>query len=137
MTSSAEFEKTSGASDYGRVYGAEYDSDFYKTHANGEDIPCTVCQRHGTIASVMIPGRKSCFQGWNREYYGYLSTGYHAQKDESTKYICIDIDPDFLVGGETNTNLGRMLGPVVSKCGTLRCPPYHENYAVTCVVCSK
>jgi hypothetical protein len=49
----------------------------------------------------------------------------------------VAILPEFLVGGEANTNAGRMIGPVVAKCGTLKCPPYHNNYPVTCAVCSK
>lgn len=84
----------------------------------------------------MIPGRKTCLQGWQRDYYGYLSSEFHAHEDGSN-YICMDVNPDFLAGGAENTNLGRLFVPVTVKCGTLRCPPYHDNYAVTCVVCSK
>jgi hypothetical protein len=59
------------------------------------------------------------------EYNGYLSTAQYSQST-GTNYICIDILPEFLVGGEANTNAGRMIGPVVAKCGTLKCPPYHN-----------
>ena len=135
MTEHPTFGKTSGV-DYGRIFGVEYDVNFFAPHANGEDIPCVVCQRKSTVSSIMIPGRNTCYGGWNMEYNGYLSTASHSGSI-GVNYICIDIQPEFLVGGESNTNAGRMIGPVVAKCGILKCPPYHNDYPVTCVVCSK
>jgi hypothetical protein len=135
MTDHPTFGKTSGT-DYGHIYGAEYDVDFFAPHSNGQDIPCAVCQKKTTTSSIMIPGRNTCYGGWTMEYNGYLSTAHYSQST-GTNYICIDILPEFLVGGEANTNAGRMIGPVVAKCGTLKCPPYHNNYPVTCAVCSK
>lgn len=132
LTSDAEFGKTS-ATDYGRVFVAEFDDQFF---GQGEDVPCTVCHTASTTATLMIPGRKTCYPGWNKEYYGYLAAGYHGHS-RGVNYVCIDINPDYLVAGEANTNNGPLLGPVVGKCGTLKCPPYHDNYPITCVVCSK
>ncbi|CAG2247115.1 unnamed protein product [Mytilus edulis] len=135
-TQNPVFGKTSG-SVYGHLYGAEFDDNFFASHGNGEDIPCAVCQRHSTISSLMIPGTTTCYPGWHKDYHGYLGTAQAGQGISGSEYICIDINPEFLVAGEVNTNAGRLIGAVFAKCGILKCPPYHDNYPVTCVVCSK
>ena len=83
----------------------------------------------------MIPGRNVCYSGWNMEYHGYLSSGYYGYASSSS-YACVDINPENLIGGEKNEN-GKLFYPVVSKCHPLQCPPYHDDYPLTCVVCSK
>lgn len=135
MTEHPTFGKTSGT-DYGRMYGAEYDANFFAPHSDGEDIPCAVCERKSTTSSIMIPGRSTCYGGWTMEYNGYLSTGYYSSAS-GADYICIDIQPEFLVGGAVELHDGRVIGPVIAKCGSLKCPPYLNNYPITCVVCSK
>ena len=32
---------------------------------------------------------------------------------------------------------GKLFYPVIAKCGSLQCPPYKNNYPLTCVICSK
>lgn len=134
-TQNPVFGKTSGY-DFGHLFGVEYDNDFFAPHANGEDMPCAVCNRKSTTSSIMIPGTTTCYPGWHTDYHGYLATEY-SNRASGANYICIDINPQFLVAGEANTNAGKLMGPVLVKCGTLKCPPYHANYPVTCVVCSK
>jgi hypothetical protein len=36
----------------------------------------------------MIPGRMTCYPGWKREYYGYLSS--EATGQTSSDYICVE-----------------------------------------------
>lgn len=129
------FGKTSGP-DYGHLFGVEFDDNFFAPQGNGEDIPCAVCQRKSKGSSIMIPGTTTCYPGWNIDYHGYLGTANPGHVTGS-EYICIDINPEFLVAGELNTNAGRLIGAVFAKCGILKCPPYHDNYPITCVVCSR
>ncbi|VDH90191.1 Hypothetical predicted protein [Mytilus galloprovincialis] len=104
------------------------------TGAVNEDAPCAVCRSHYTYASIMIPGRKSCYSGWKLEYQGYLMSNSYGYKASS--YICVDNNPEFLQGGKSNQN-GNLLYATGTKCGSLPCPPYDDHFAVYCVVCSK
>ena len=101
---------------------------------NGNDIPCSVCYT-SAANTLMIPARDTCYGGWKRQYYGYLASGYYNQVAASSD-ICIHINPEDLNGGE-QIHDGRYFYPVISKCLPLQCPPYHEDYPLTCVVCSK
>ncbi|KAK3084386.1 hypothetical protein FSP39_012683 [Pinctada imbricata] len=121
---------------YAQVLGAEYDSDaaFFGTR-DGDNLPCAVCRSHSSVTNMMLPGRNKCYQNWRKQYNGYLATsssGSPASKD----YICIDENPDALVAGGHNDN-GALFYSVVTKCGALACPPYHEGSRLTCVVCTK
>jgi hypothetical protein len=129
-----DFGKTSGP-DYGRIYGAEFDDNFFAPDSNAEDVPCAVCRTIHASSVIMIPGKNKCYPGWQMEYYGYLASNYYLSKAAGT-YECIDIQPEFLTGGKNNNN-GKLFLNVLAKCGSLQCPPYKENYPLTCVVCSK
>ncbi|CAG2222712.1 unnamed protein product [Mytilus edulis] len=54
--------RTTGGSSF--IYGTEYEDTFFGASAVNEDAPCAVCRSHNTYASIMIPGRKSCYSGW-------------------------------------------------------------------------
>ena len=117
------------------LYGTEFEEgDFFRKSAQNEDTPCAFCRSKDTTASVMIPGRKSCYNGWKREYQGNLASGAESHKPSS--YICVDSNPEFLQGGEINNN-DNLLYATGAKCGSLPCPPYGNNLAIYCVVCSK
>ncbi|CAG2222709.1 unnamed protein product [Mytilus edulis] len=128
--------ETSNITTVGRslIYGTEYEETFFGAGAADEDAPCAVCRSHYTYASIMIPGRKSCYSGWKLEYHGYLASNHYGYKASS--YICVDNKPEFLQGGKSNQN-GNLLYATATKCGSLPCPPYDDNFAVYCVVCSK
>ncbi|VDH90187.1 Hypothetical predicted protein [Mytilus galloprovincialis] len=128
--------ETSNITTVGRslIYGTEYEETFFGAGAADEDAPCAVCRSHYTYASIMIPGRKSCYSGWKLEYHGYLASNHYGYKASS--YICVDNKPEFLQGGKSNQN-GNLLFATATKCGSLPCPPYDDNFAVYCVVCSK
>lgn len=82
----------------------------------------------------MIPGRKSCYSGWTMEYNGRLASNAYTYRASS--YVCVDMNPDFIAGGEANNN-HNLLYATGSKCGSLPCPPYHDNLELYCVVCTK
>jgi hypothetical protein len=57
---------------------------------------------------------------------------YHvAQRD----YACVDINAEPLDNTSDDMN-GALFYPIVTKCGSLRCPPYTNNADVRCVVCT-
>ena len=116
------------------IYGTEYQDNVFASGAVDEDVPCTVCRTSKTYTSIMIPGRKSCYGGWNREYNGILASNRYNYKASS--YICVDSSPEFVPGGKDNKN-GNLLYTTGTKCGSLTCPPYTDNMSVYCVVCSK
>ncbi|XP_071134417.1 uncharacterized protein [Mytilus edulis] len=117
------------------LVGTEYDNgNFFANGAHNEDVPCALCRSLNTSASIMIPGRKSCDSGWKIEYNGILASGAYSHKPSS--YICLDSHPEFLQGGQGDQN-GHVLYGTSTKCGSLACPPYVDNMAINCVVCSK
>ncbi|VDI12926.1 Hypothetical predicted protein [Mytilus galloprovincialis] len=130
-----DFNKTSGG-DYGRIHGAEYNTDFFAANSNQQDLPCAVCRVRQASSVIMIPGKNRCYTGWKVEYFGYLSATLHSNKG-ATSYICIDIQPEYVTGGASWYGDGKRFYEVVAKCGSLHCPPYHNGYPMTCVVCSK
>ncbi|XP_071133136.1 uncharacterized protein [Mytilus edulis] len=119
---------------YSFLYGTEFEGNFLRSDAANEDIPCAFCRSLNTTSSAMFPGRNVCYHGWKMEYEGYVMSGYWGHRASS--YICVDAHPDYVPGGKANTN-GQLLYVTGTKCGTLTCPPYHDNVVVNCVVCSK
>ncbi|VDI57444.1 Hypothetical predicted protein [Mytilus galloprovincialis] len=116
------------------LYGTEYEQTFFGSRAVDEDVPCALCRSKYTYSSVMIPGRKTCYLGWKIEYYGYLASDSYS--DKASSFICVDASPEFIQGGKANRN-GNLLYGTGTICGSLPCPPYDDNFAVLCVVCSK
>ncbi|XP_071136715.1 uncharacterized protein [Mytilus edulis] len=117
------------------LVGTEYrDGNFFVTGANTEDVPCALCRSANTSSSIMIPGRESCDSGWKIEYNGILASGSYSHKPSS--YLCLDSHPEFLQAGQDNKD-GHLLYATRTKCGSLACPPYVDNMAINCVVCSK
>lgn len=120
---------------YSLLVGTEYeDGNFFINGAQDEDVPCSLCRSRNTSSSIMIPGRQSCDHGWKTEYHGILASGSYTQKPST--YICLDSHPEFLQAGQDNKD-GRLLYATRTKCGSLACPPYANNIAINCVVCSK
>lgn len=119
---------------YSFLYGTEFEENFLRSDAVNEDIPCAFCRSLNTTSSAMFPGRNVCYHGWKMEYEGYVMSGYWGNRASS--FICVDAHPDYVPGGKANTD-GQVLYVTGTKCGTLTCPPYHDNVAVNCVICSK
>ncbi|VDI10029.1 Hypothetical predicted protein [Mytilus galloprovincialis] len=116
------------------LYGSEYERNTFVSNSDDEDMPCVVCRMRTASATLMIPGRKSCYSGWNLEYTGLLASGYHAYSPST--YLCVDSHPEYIPSGQEDKN-GHLFYVVSYKCGPLPCPPYHDNRIAYCVVCSK
>jgi hypothetical protein len=116
------------------ISGTEYEDNMFASGALDEDVPCAVCRTSNTYTYIMIPGRKSCYTGWNKEYHGILVSNRYSYK--ALSFICVDASSEFVPGGKDNKN-GNLLYATGTKCGSLTCPPYTDNMSVYCVVCSK
>ncbi|XP_061196672.1 uncharacterized protein LOC133204946 [Saccostrea echinata] len=117
------------------MHGSEIDTDFFGPGTGTQDNTCAVCKSRLHTTSVMIPGRNECYQGWKKQYSGYLMSspvGNYSPKDS----ICLNEHPEFVVGGGVNSN-GNLLYPIKAVCGSLECPPYVDGKLITCVVCTQ
>ena len=122
------------------LYGVEYEKDgrgksILGKDLNQNDAPCAVCETQWRSRRLMIPGRTTCYDGWTKEYWGYLMSG-HYQHAKNSDHYCVDADPQGLPGGHGNEN-GYLLYFVEVRCGALKCPPYIKSREVPCVVCTK
>ncbi|XP_076080837.1 uncharacterized protein LOC143051785 isoform X5 [Mytilus galloprovincialis] len=126
---------------YGYLYEAEYEVfDFNQPQGirfgiGQHEVACSACLTKGKLSSIMIPGRKTCYNGWTKEYEGILMSGYHGHAAAS-EFVCVDRDTEAIAGGSKNEN-GRLFYPVKTRCGSLKCPPYAADTEVLCFVCSK
>ncbi|XP_078340471.1 short-chain collagen C4-like [Crassostrea virginica] len=127
---------TKYTSSYAFIYGAEYDTyDFEPRAERGNDLPCSVCQSTVGSSVLMIPGKSSCYDGWSLQYHGDLVAGHYTYKS-ATQYICLDVHYETIPGGQIVHN-GKLFYPVKAACGSLTCPPYHNDRYLTCAVCTK
>ncbi|VDI84115.1 Hypothetical predicted protein [Mytilus galloprovincialis] len=126
---------------YAFLYGEEYeifDHNQPKGLRSGigqHDVACAACLTKSKTSSIMIPGRKTCYNGWTKEYEGILMAGYQSHPAAS-EYACVDRDAEAIAGGSKNEN-GILFYPVKTACGSLKCPPYAADTDVLCVVCAK
>lgn len=116
------------------LYGAEYEESTFGPNSRDEDVPCALCHRKNSTTSVMIAGRRTCYSGWQLEYRGRIAS--NAYKYRASSYVCVDLNPDYIPGGE-RSNDHSVLYTTGIKCGSIQCPPYHDNLEIFCVVCSK
>ncbi|CAC5370388.1 unnamed protein product [Mytilus coruscus] len=116
------------------LYGSEYEHNYFAANSDDEDMPCVVCRMRHAATTLMIPGRKTCYSGWNIEYTGLLASGYQGYSPST--YLCVDSQPEYVPSGQEDKN-GHLFYVVGYKCGSLPCPPYHDNRIAYCVVCSK
>ncbi|VDI27207.1 Hypothetical predicted protein [Mytilus galloprovincialis] len=126
--------------DNDQVYGGEYElgssrkPSGWSESMHNKEVPCSVCYKQRHSAVLIIPGRKTCYKGWNSEYHGYLMSDHygHYKKD----YACVDINAEPLDNKNGDEN-GALFYPIRTNCGSLRCPPYTNEADVLCVVCTK
>lgn len=114
-----------------RIYGTEYDF----SHLANDDLPCAVCRSKVHPTSLMFPGKVTCKDGWTKEYHGLLVSDRYTHT-AATQFICLDSQYEAIPGSRANSD-GKLIVPVIGKCGSLQCPPYEEDKYFTCVVCSK
>ena len=126
------------------VYGVEFEPGsvaqsmkLFGKNINQENVPCVVCQSVGRLAALRIPARTDCFDGWTKEYDGYLMGGYHGHA-KATDYTCVDSNPEVVIGKSRDQG-GQLLYFVEAHChsNSLPCPPYVHGREIPCVVCTK
>ncbi|XP_052805784.1 uncharacterized protein LOC128235094 [Mya arenaria] len=118
------------SSNIGYVHGAEYQMEGM---LKDQDVPCAVCRTPSTNV-LMIPARQECYEGWTKEYHGYLMAERHNHASNK-EYICMDGEPEPRVGTKANVN-GALLYFQEAVCGSLPCLPYNAGWKLTCVVCT-
>ncbi|XP_071956951.1 uncharacterized protein [Antedon mediterranea] len=119
------------------IYGSEFQTSNYNPLANlhDKDTVCAVCLAQGRSTSLMIPAKRTCPQGWTKEYEGLVMGSYYTHKG-GHEYLCVDSNPEVRPGSSTNHD-GFLLFPAVGVCGSsLACPPYVDNAELSCVVCT-
>ncbi|CAC5420841.1 unnamed protein product [Mytilus coruscus] len=100
-----DFVKTSG-SDFGRMYGAEFNTDLFGSNSDDQDLPCAVCRVMRASSVIMIPGKNRCYTGWNMEYHGYLAPNKH-DDEAAGSFVCIDIQPEYVSGGSSRNSYSK------------------------------
>jgi len=142
LTKSPAWNKYDDAEQAGAmVYGAEYQFEtidrnyFFGRDIFNQDPPCAVCRTRRSSVMI-IPGTNQCPDGWTLEYHGYL-TGGHYGHTSATEFICLDADPEVILGGSVSSD-GKLIYISEVRCGSSSlCPPYINGRELTCVVCSQ
>ena len=116
------------------IYGAEYEFNG-PSNVREHNPPCAVCHVPTRASAIMVPAKSLCPPSWTREYYGYLTAADDGHAGRST-FTCIDISLEVVPGTSANTN-GALLYNTGSTCTGLACPPYVNNRALSCAVCTK
>ena len=124
------------------VYGVEYEvkamtNEIFGENIHDQNVPCVVCESVGRVSALRIPGRVDCYEGWTKEYDGYLMGEHHSHK-KSSDYTCVDSHPEVIQGNSQDQD-GRLLYFVEANChsASLPCPPYVEGREIPCVICTK
>ncbi|XP_045168682.2 short-chain collagen C4-like [Mercenaria mercenaria] len=122
------------------LYGSEYNarntylSDIFGKELNEQDVPCAVCEVTGSSAMMVFPARTECYNGWNKQYSGYLMTSHEAH-NKSMDVVCIDSEPEAIHDSSDNEN--GALFYFVETNGQLFKHGYSKGREMTCVVCTK
>ena len=117
----------------------------FKTHGTSStplnnviraDMPCAICHTDTKLSVLTVPAQYTCPNGWSIEYNGYLMTEFEKRNRQRKNTLCVDQDAEAVPESEANTD------PAVvylksANCDGLPCPPYNNNMALPCVVCSK
>ncbi|XP_064642602.1 short-chain collagen C4-like [Lineus longissimus] len=139
-------QSTTAIENTAKIYGVEIEfataqevlldtSNIAPAGLHNSDVVCAVCRSKAKVTQVMIPGRRECYPGWKREYWGYLMTAHFTHKGWHS-YACVDQAPEATEGGSRNDNQG-LMHLVQGICGSLPCPHYVNGMEITCVVCTK
>ena len=118
------------------MHGVEYE---YlagpNSNVNQHNAPCAVCFASSRATTLMIPAKTTCPPTWTREYYGYLASE-RASHPARSVFSCVDNDPE-AIGGTQASRDGALFYHVLTTCNGLTCPPYENERALSCVVCTK
>ncbi|XP_067951963.1 short-chain collagen C4-like [Watersipora subatra] len=139
MPDSPEYNSPGSVSYSEFIGGVEYESSSYgvfPSSTHNQDAPCARCYTGNRPALMMIPAKRTCPDDWTTEYEGYIMTEAYNHHHQTT-FECVDAQPEHVSGGSAN-EYGGLFYFTRSDCSKRSyCPPYDENKAITCVVCSK
>ena len=132
-----QYMSTNVPNEYSEMYGTEYEIVDYNIFPgkHQHNVPCAVCYSSTKSVKLMIPARTSCPSSWTIEYKGYLMASHYNHKNNNV-YECADEYPESIAGSGANNN-GASFYFTRTTCTGLPCPPYVNNRAITCVVCTK
>ncbi len=121
------------------IYSTEYktsgSTDTSMNSVHNMDAPCAVCQSSRSNV-LMIPADTSCPSGWFPEYVGYLMSGRYEHLSNKN-YVCVDGHPESMFGSEAGSEQASFVYFVAAGCeGFLGCPPFVNQAALSCVVCT-
>ncbi|XP_067929603.1 short-chain collagen C4-like [Watersipora subatra] len=135
-----EFNKFTGSGSWlgSWMAGAEYQSykyGIFATSTHDQNVPCARCYTGSRSATIMVPGKRTCSEGWTKEYEGYLMTSDYRQGPKT--FECVDESPEY-IDGEGSNHDGALFYFVRTQCSRGgQCPPYVDKQELTCVICSK
>ncbi|XP_067951934.1 short-chain collagen C4-like [Watersipora subatra] len=139
MPNSPEYNSPGSVSLSAFIAGVEYESHsqgVFLSSMHDQNAPCARCYTGNRPALMMIPTKRTCPDDWTTEYEGYIMTGYYSHNHQMT-FECVDVEPEHVAGESDNQNGGFFVF-TRSECSKgSYCPPYDENKAITCVVCTK
>ena len=104
------------------------------TSLHDNDVPCAVCHVNGRPTKLMIPAKRTCPDGWTKEYWGYLMAEQYNHAGRTT-YVCMDNAPEVIEGGRQDRN-GVLFYNTEAECGG-PLPNYVDGWEITCVVCTQ
>ncbi|KAH3854077.1 hypothetical protein DPMN_096616, partial [Dreissena polymorpha] len=64
------------------------------------EVPCAVCFTNAST-TIMIPAKKTCYNGWKLEYRGFLMIGRDSHPNNK-QYACADKDAEGAQGSTVN-----------------------------------
>lgn len=129
----SDFPTTTYSGLYAALFGAEYQFT-YKNVAVDDDVPCAICKVNPATATMMVPAKLSCPQGWTLQYHGYLGAGSYS--DHASEYICVDSNPEYFEGLRQVNSDDHLIYPVKAYCGALPCPKYKQSQYLPCAICT-
>ena len=100
------------------------------------DMPCAVCHTDTKLSVLTVPAQYTCPNGWSMEYNGYLMTEFEKRNRQRKNTLCVDQDAEAVPESEASTDPA-VVYLMSANCDGLPCPPYNNNMALLCAVCSK
>lgn len=102
-----------GSQNAGLLYASEMETAGYGIgsdfkNMNNKEAACCVCQVAKRDKVIMIPGRRSCYDGWTKEYVGYLMAAHYSH-NHATSWICMYEKPE----PHQNNNSGNQQGSLM------------------------
>ena len=126
---------------FSSLYGVEYEifggSDAVFRDLYNYEMSCALCHTTKSI-TFMLPGSAQCPDGWVTEYSGYLMAELKTSLGggrTGKSAICVDAEAE-AIGTSANTNPS-VVYVMKADCTVLPCPPYDNQRALSCAICSQ